>query len=242
MFGQGFHRGAPFFAPFALTRFATTSARVAGAMTLSTLSLLATISAHAEGLRAGDYSPGLSDANATTIIHFPKDAPAWGINAGFVQNGAKSGVELEVTAPHFTSPWVPLLGIGMRTIDIEGHRISDPQDTVVASSAFVYLSAKLQNPVHSGVVIPYGILKLGALLTGDAAHSKSTAAGYFGFGGEFPFSELVQHIFNDSVFERSVSFFVETGVPVSSAQATKIEGAPFIFNGISSTIGFKYSL
>ena len=212
------------------------------ALATGLLTLVATsgvsIAAHAQDLPR-------AEANGETIIMFPPPPPSWGLDIGFVENGPRTGVELQINAPQFGGAWVPQFGFGGRSIDIEGHLNSaSTTSSEVHSAGFVYVSAKFQNTFRHGMVRPYGMLKLGALLMSDVANAKACGAGYIGIGGEFPFSELVRGIFNGNVYERSMSFFVETGAPVTGpeTQATRMRGAPFIFNGISTTIGFKYSL
>jgi hypothetical protein len=166
-----------------------------------------------------------------------------GLEVGFVQNGPRTGVELELDSKRAHAGWGPLLGIGLRTIDVEGHFFSDALGaTEVHSAAFVFLALKTQNPTQSSFVYPYGVLKLGALLQGDLANAKAVGAGYVGLGAEFPYNELVRPLFSHSLVERSLSFFIEAGIAASQSRATKITGNPFVFNGIASTIGIKWYL
>ncbi len=170
---------------------------------------------------------------------------SWSFDVGFVQNGPRSGVVIQGNAPHFGSPWIPQLGFAIQTVDFEGHMLSDTSNSSVMRGAeYFALSAKFANPYTRGLVRPYSVLKLGALLTGSVATSKAAAAGYIGLGGEFLFSELAQGLFNSRIRESTMAFYIEAGVPITGdqVQANLMQGSPYIFSGVSTTVGLKYSL
>lgn len=170
---------------------------------------------------------------------------SWGLDIGFIQNGPRSGVELQVNAPRFASPWIPQFGLSAQSIDIEGHMLSsNSKASEVHSAGFLALAAKFQNPYTRGSVRPYSVLKFGALLTSGVATYNSVGAGYLGIGGEFLFNELVQRWFSHEMSQSTMAFFVELGVPIAGdkVQANSMADSPYIFRGISTTIGFKYSL
>lgn len=170
---------------------------------------------------------------------------SWGLDIGFIQNGPRSGVELQVNAPRFASPWIPQFGLSMQSIDIEGHMLSSTSTaSEVRSAGYLALAAKFQNPYTRGPVRPYSVLKFGALLTSGVATYHSVGAGYLGIGGEFLFNELVQRWFSHEMSQSTMAFFIELGVPIAGdqVQANSMVGSPYVFTGISTTIGFKYSL